>query len=83
MNPDDFNIDPKLLEELEDTFDRVVSDTENGYSIELIMSRAVARDIVANWIKAMMGHSDAVATCFYEYSQIVSSIMQALKEDGD
>ena len=78
---DDPEIDPKLLEELEATFDRVVSDTENGYSIELIMSRATARDIVANWVKAMMGDSEAVAQSFYEYSQIVTSMMQALQED--
>lgn len=74
-------IDPKLIEEMEATFERVVSDTENGYSIELIMTRGQARDIVANWIRAMMGDEEAVAYAFSEYSHIIVSLMQALQED--
>lgn len=79
---DEPEFDPKDIEELEDIFVSVLEDHEEGYSVEVIVSRAQARDMVANWVQAMMGDPYAVAQSFIEYSQIVTCLMEALQQDG-
>lgn len=74
FNPDD-------LAELEARFARVTSDEEEGYSVELIMSRAMARDMLENWFSALMGVPEAISRVFVEYAHIMSNIMLAVQED--
>ncbi len=79
---DEPEFDPKDIEELEEIFVSVLEDHEEGYSVEVIVSRAQARDMVKNWVAAMMGDPLAVSRSFMEYSQIIVCLLEALKEDG-
>ena len=74
FNPDD-------LAELEARFARVTSDENEGYSVELIMTRAMARDMLENWFAALMGVPEAVAQVFADYAHIMQNVMQAVQAD--
>jgi hypothetical protein len=75
------NIHPDDLEDLERTFARVTRDEEEGYAIEIFMSRSQARDMLAAWFEAMMGVPESIGACFIQYAHIMSSLMEAVQED--
>lgn len=75
-------ISPEDWQEINNAFARIVEDNEEGYSVEVIVSREQAREMVANWVEAMMGDPSAVSRSFMEYSQIIACLIEALKEDG-
>ncbi len=81
MNEDGF--DPKDLEDLETKFTRITKDSAVGYTVEFIMTRLAAKDMVETWLNAMMGDRDAIRTCMQNYSYIVEEIMNALQMDED
>lgn len=83
MGDEDPDIHPDDLQELESIFARVSRDEYEGYSVELMMSRAMARDMLENWFAALMGVPEAVARAFAEYAHIMSHIMDAVKEDDN
>jgi hypothetical protein len=81
MNEDGF--DPKDLEDLETKFTRITKDSAVGYTVEFIMTRLAAKDMVETWLNAMMGDRDAIRTCMENYSYIVEEVMNALQMDED
>lgn len=80
INPED-GFTPEDLEELSLRFNRMEEDSKIGYSIELQISRAAAREMVAIWLEALMGDKQALSVCFDNYSYLVGEIMDALGED--
>lgn len=79
MSNEDF--DPDDIAELEHKFNSVVSDSEEGYAMELMFSRADAREMLATWVKAMLGVPHAMADCFRNYSLIMEEVKNALEMD--
>lgn len=81
MENDEPNIHPDDIKDLEKTFARVTRDEEEGYGIEIYMSRAQARDMLAEWFEAMMGVPESIGACFIQYAHIMTSLMEAVQED--
>lgn len=81
MDDDAPDIHPDDLQELENAFAKVSRDEYEGYSVELMMSRAMARDMLENWFSALMGVPEAVTQAFMEYAHIMTSIMEAVQDD--
>lgn len=79
MSNEDF--DPNDIAELEHKFNSVVSDSEEGYAMELMFSRADAREMLATWVQAMLGDPYAMADCFRNYSLIMQEVKVALEMD--
>lgn len=80
---DDMGFDPQDLEDLETKFTRITKDSTVGYTVEFIMTRLAAKDMVETWLNAMMGDRDAIRTCMQNYSYIVEEIITALQMDED
>ncbi len=81
MSNDDF--DPEDIAELENSFNSVIRDAEEGYLMELMFSRADGREMVETWVRAMLGDIYAMVDCFKNYSMIMEEVKEALKEDGE
>lgn len=79
----DEGFDPKDLEDLETKFTRITKDSAVGYTVEFIMTRLAAKDMVETWLNAMMGDREAIRTCMQNYSYIVEEVMNALQMDDD
>ena len=77
----DDNFDPYDMEELNKKFDQIIRDTENGYVIEFHMSRLAAREMVEEWVQAILGVPESTRRCMENYSYIVTCIMDELKKD--
>lgn len=75
------NFDPSDMEELDKKFDQIIKDTENGYVVEFHMTRLAARDMVKEWMQALLGDPVAAENCLQNYSYIVTCIMDELKKD--
>lgn len=80
INPEE-GFTPEDLQELSLRFNRMEEDAKTGYSIELQVSRAAAREMVSIWLEALMGDKKSLAVCFDNYSYLVGEIMDALGED--
>lgn len=83
MESDDLGFDPKDLQDIEQKFARIKKDATTGYSVEFIMTKLAARDMIETWIEALMGSRSAIRTCMGNYSYIMEEIMEALKIDED
>jgi len=79
MSNDDFN--PDDVAEIENTLEAIVKDSEEGYMMELVFSRADAREMIETWVKAMLGDVYAMADCFRNYSLIMQEVKEALEMD--
>jgi len=77
----DDGFDPNDLSDLESAFTRITHDSSVGYTIEFIMTKLAARDMVETWLNALMGDRDAIRTCMANYSYIVEEVMHALQQD--
>jgi len=77
----DEDIHPEDRKDLEKIFARVLRDEYEGYGIEIYMSRAQARDMLAVWFEAMMGVPESVSACFMHFAQLMTSLMQAVQDD--
>lgn len=81
MSNDEPNLHPDDVADLERIFARVSQDEEEGYGIEIYMSRAQARDMLAMWFEAMMGVPESIGACFIQYAHIMTSLMEAVQAD--
>lgn len=79
MSDNDFN--PDDINELEERFGRIVSDSENGYVMELLVSRDSAKGLLKCWIAACLGDQSAMKESMAEYGRIMQELKEALKED--
>lgn len=49
--------------------------------MELMFSRADAREMLETWVKAMLGDVYAMSDCFRNYSLIMQEVKEALEMD--
>lgn len=75
------SFDPDDIEEIEQRFNAVIQDSEEGYVMELMFSRADGKDMIKTWVRAMMGDTKAAAECFANYSLIMEEVKNALTDD--
>ena len=83
MESDDFDFvfDPNDMAELEERFDHVVSDSENGYILELLISRINAKGLLKTWIQACLGDTVSMRAAMYEYGRIMQELKDAMADD--
>jgi hypothetical protein len=83
MEPDDFDfgINPDDFAELEERFDHVISDSENGYILELLISRINAKGLLKTWIQACLGDTDSMRAAMHEYGRIMQELKDAMADD--
>ena len=81
MDPDDFDFNPDDLAELEERFEHVISDSENGYILELLISRANAKGLLKTWIEACLGDTVSMRAAMYEYGRIMQELKDAMVDD--
>jgi hypothetical protein len=79
MSNEEFN--PDDIAEIESSLEAVVRDSAEGYMMELIFSRADAREMMATWVQALLGDPFAMADCFRNYSLIMEEVKEALAAD--
>jgi hypothetical protein len=81
MDPDDFDFNPDDLAELEKRFEHVISDSENGYILELLISRANAKGLLKTWIEACLGDTVSMRAAMHEYGRIMQELKDAMVDD--
>lgn len=81
MDPDDFDFNPDDLAELEERFEHVISDSENGYILELLISRANAKGLLKTWIEACLGDTVSMRASMHEYGRIMQELKDAMVDD--
>jgi len=81
MEPDDFDISPDDMAELEERFEHVISDSENGYILELLISRANAKGLLKTWIEACLGDTVSMRAAMHEYGRIMQELKDAMADD--
>jgi hypothetical protein len=81
MSESDF--DPQDMEDLRDIFDKIDEDHEVQYVVELHISLLSAKEMIDEWITAMMGDKESIKNCMINYSFIVERVMEKVSEDPD
>lgn len=79
----DENFNPSDMDELNKKFDQIIRDTENGYCVEFHLTRLAARDMVKEWMQALLGDKEAYKSCMDNYDYIMSCIMEELQKDPE
>ena len=79
----DENFNPSDMDELNKKFDQIIRDTENGYCVEFHLTRLAARDMVKEWMQALLGDKEAYKGCMDNYDYIMSCIMEELQKDPE
>ena len=79
--PDGF--DPKQLEELEQSMNKIVSGSETGYEIMFWIDENNAVELLEIYQQAISGNPKAVSRCLIEYSKIMKHLAQALWNDDE
>lgn len=74
----EFNQDD--MTELEGIFTSMIADNENGFTMEFVVSRLSAKEIISLWEKAAQGDYRAQAASWNEYTKIVNELREALEE---
>jgi hypothetical protein len=80
---DEEGFDPNDIADLETKFARIKKDSAVGYTVEFIMTKLAAQEMVSTWLSALLGDRDAVRICMSNYSYLVEEIMNVLQEDDD
>lgn len=81
MSEEEFN--PSDVNEIDSRFEQIIRDTENGYCVEFHITRLAARDMVKEWMEALLGDTDSAKACMQNYSYIVTCIMEELQRDPE
>ena len=76
MSNDGF--DPDDMYELEGIFTEIVSDNEDGYVMEFIISVLAAKELSDLWELAQDGNAEAHYLCMEEYGKIISHLEEAI-----
>ena len=79
MDPNHF--DPDDLSEMYSMFARIMSDSDQGYTMEFSISRLQAKDLMNMWTKACLGDNVSTAQCLIEYGKIMLELQYALTND--
>lgn len=79
MDPNHF--DPDDLSEMSTMFARILSDSDQGYTMEFSISRLQAKDLMGMWTKACLGDAVSTAQCLIEYGKIMLELQYALTND--
>jgi hypothetical protein len=79
MDPQSF--DPDDLSEMSTMFARIMSDSDQGYTMEFSISRLQAKDLMNMWTKACLGDPVSTAQCLIEYGKIMLELQYALTND--
>lgn len=77
----DEEFDPKELEEIAKTMDRIFANEEEGYEMIFWINHNDAIELVTSYKEAALGDPIAIARCFYEFGKIVYQIEGAINED--
>ena len=79
MDPNHF--DPDDLSEMSSMFASIMSDSDQGYTMEFSISRLQAKDLMNMWTKACLGDNVSTAQCLIEYGKIMLELQYALTND--
>ena len=78
FNNEEFNQDD--MTELEGIFTSMIEDNENGFTMEFVISRLSAKEIILLWEQAAKGDCRAQVSSWNEYTKIVNELREALEE---
>lgn len=73
--------DPDDLAEMSARFSGIIKDSDEGYVMEFIISKADAKEMSICWAAARRGDKLSIAMCLSEFGKIVSELEQALRRD--
>jgi len=79
MDPKEF--DPDDLSEMSNKFAKIMSDSDQGYTMEFSISRLQAKELMSMWTKACLGDPVSTAQCLIEYGKIMLELQYALTND--
>lgn len=70
--------DPDDMYELEGIFTEIVSDNEDGFVMEFIISVLAAKELIDLWELAQDGNAEAHYLCMEEYGKIINHLEKAI-----
>ena len=70
--------DPDDMYELEGIFTEIVSDNEDGFVMEFIISVLAAKELIDLWEQAELGDYDAQQASWQEYTKIIMKLENAV-----
>ena len=76
-------IDPESMKEVEAMMEAIARKNEQGYMIELYVSRLEAEDMVKGWMRGLMGSDEELELCLRNYSYIMVKLMNQMKRDDN
>jgi len=74
----DEGFDPHDIDELEGLFTEIVSDNEDGFVMEFIISVLAAKELIDLWEQAELGDYDAQQASWQEYTKIIMKLENAV-----
>jgi hypothetical protein len=74
----DEGFDPDDIDELEGLFTEIVSDNEDGFVMEFIISVLAAKELIDLWEQAELGDYDAQQASWQEYTKIIMKLENAV-----
>jgi hypothetical protein len=74
--------DPDDLAEMSARFSGIIKDSDEGYVMEFIISKADAKEMSACWAAAKRGDKLSISLCLGEFGKIVAELEQALKREN-
>jgi len=74
----DEGFDPHDIDELEGLFTEIVSDNEDGFVMEFIISVLAAKELIDLWEQAELGDYDAQQASWKEYTKIIMKLENAV-----
>lgn len=78
---DEEGFEPDDLNELEKTFAKIYKDSEVGYTVELHLSKLAAKEMVDEWLNALMGDKNSIRQCMINYSYMMEEIIAQIHDD--
>ena len=80
MSNDESDFSPDDMTELEGIFTSMIDDNENGFTMEFVISRLSAKEIISLWEQTAKGDARAQVASWHEYTKIVNELREALAE---
>ena len=74
--------DPDDLAEMAARFSGIIRDAGEGFTMEFVINRSDAKEIIQVWKAAIDGDKLALAMCFAEFGKIVTELEQALRDEN-
>lgn len=73
--------DPDDITELEGIFAQMISDNEDGFVMEFVISKLSAKELVSLWHECQLGNKSALRQCLIEYGKIMEELQIHLEMD--